>query len=752
MRSPQGMSTMTVPAESNVRDKEGDHAWYTGVDLQWRSPPPTHSNGNGMNGGHGTVGTNGSVSYGMNGTSGANGSRKRAWEEVATPVHENAPSANWSNGFEFQRHTPPFDAATNYSSRNGASSTTLDNAEDDVEEIPRTKMQTGCIPCLIKGIKCDPSNPDCRSTAISDDWAINAGTRPGEDEDGVFYPDSLTLFRPDTKWRRSWRERHCLNFFVNFSAPQMAGFFDSAFWQRMVIQTSYHEPAIRHAITAIGALHECIMQRAFADDKQKAKAMEFALNQCNKAIACLTAEEGYEQDPNRRRIPSSRLALTTCVLFTCFEAMQGRCDSAVNHALQGRRLMQSTGRAAITSMSPAEEDDIEQMRPLVERLEVQATALLDKGRRPEIDTSGQTPPLPPIDYIFSLEHAHNTLHTALNSVMRFMQGFHPTAPRDHIAVTMAEKYLRYAPWFSQWEQAFTAFLSDQRDYMSNMDLKRAMVLKANHLVGTMLASVDQSAGPVAYDAYEAEFRAIVDLAREVLASFSCPPLPTLSGPNSGTPYLSFSLWVTDPLWMAISRCRNPTIRQSAFTLLSRNPRQEGIWHAGPQLPNSSQYMRRVETGSSGRPAESVRGPDPPSNGADRLKIVRHERDQDDPTNSPNDNRSGSEWVKLRNQVDEWTEESNQLVQSEWLARGGNNRPTVRYETHCRGRCCIPTLEEIRPDRQDPGDLLVIAEDSPAKSGTAWTVASSQHSASPPTATQHADSGSCMCSPACACRS
>lgn len=451
----------------------------------------------------------------------------------------------------------------------------------------------------MKGLKCDPSNPGCKR-AMSDDWALNAGTRSGEDDDNaLFHPESLTVFRPDMKWRRSWRERHCLNFFVNFSAPQMAGFFDSAFWQRMVIQTSYHEPAIRHAITAIGALHECIMQRAFADDKQKAKAMEFALNQCNKAIACLTADEGHDYDPARRRIPSSRLALTTCVLFTCFEAMQGRCDSAVNHALQGRRLLQATGRAAITTMSPSEEDDIEQMRPLVERLEVQATALLDKGRRPEIDTSGQTHPLPPIGYIFSLEHAHNTLHTALNSVMRFMQGFHPTAPRDHIAVTMAEKYLRYAPWFSQWEQAFTAFLSDQRDFMSNMDLKRAMVLKANHLVGTMLASVDQSAGPVAYDAYEAEFRAIVDLAREVLASFSCPPLPTLSGPNSGTPYLSFSLWVTDPLWMAISRCRNPTIRQSAFTLLSRNPRQEGIWHAGPQLPSSSQYMRRVESTSTG---------------------------------------------------------------------------------------------------------------------------------------------------------
>ncbi|CZT14528.1 uncharacterized protein RCC_00505 [Ramularia collo-cygni] len=560
-----------------MSDKNGgsESSWYTGIDLEWRTTPPPTSSSNGS-------------------------SRKRTWEErAATPVQEHGDPTVWTDHALDSSVTPELGVPTTFSS-NGSSTTLA--GEDDVEEIPRTKMQTGCIPCLIKGIRCDPSNPGCKRV-LSDDWALNDGGRFNDDDIGFFTQASLTTFRPDLKWRRSWRERHCLNFFVNFSAPQMAGFFDSAFWQRMVIQTSYHEPAIRHAITAIGALHECIMQRAFADDKQKSKAMEFALSQCNKAIACLTNDAASGYDPNRRRIPSSRLALTTCVLFTCFEAMQGRCDSAVNHALQGRRLLQSTGRANITSMSPPDDDDIEQMRPLVERLEVQATALLDKGRRPEIDTSGQTPLLPQVDYIYSLEHAHNTLHTALNSVMRFMQGFHPTAPRDHIAVTMAEKYLRYAPWFTQWEAAFTTYLSDQRDFMSNMDLKRAMVLKANHLVGTMLSSVDQSAGPVAYDAYESEFRAIVDLAREVLASFSCPPLPTLSGPNSGTPYLSFSLWVTDPLWMAISRCRNPSIRQSAFTLLSRNPRQEGIWHAGPQLPNSSQYMRRT----SDNPAATTNG-------------------------------------------------------------------------------------------------------------------------------------------------
>lgn len=61
---------------------------------------------------------------------------------------------------------------------------------------------------------------------------------------------SLTVFRPDTKWRRSWRERHSLNFFVNFSAPQMAGFFDSVFWQQMVFAPFRvrGSPAISEAI------------------------------------------------------------------------------------------------------------------------------------------------------------------------------------------------------------------------------------------------------------------------------------------------------------------------------------------------------------------------------------------------------------------------------------------------------------------------------------------------------------------------
>ena len=67
----------------------------------------------------------------------------------------------------------------------------------------------------MKGIPCDPKNPDCRR-AMSDDWNLNYEDENSYvDEEGTTHlatPMSLTLIRPDVKWRRNWRERHSLNF------------------------------------------------------------------------------------------------------------------------------------------------------------------------------------------------------------------------------------------------------------------------------------------------------------------------------------------------------------------------------------------------------------------------------------------------------------------------------------------------------------------------------------------------------------
>jgi hypothetical protein len=115
--------------QNELREKERDSSsWYTGVDLQWRTPPP------------------------MSTSNGRVGGRKRAWEEIVTPPLEQASVERSGRMMDMQ--VRPHQATvvsggfgvTEPPSYNGSLLT--GETEDDVEEIPRTKMQTGCIPCL----------------------------------------------------------------------------------------------------------------------------------------------------------------------------------------------------------------------------------------------------------------------------------------------------------------------------------------------------------------------------------------------------------------------------------------------------------------------------------------------------------------------------------------------------------------------------------------------------------------------------
>jgi hypothetical protein len=146
---------MIVPVESDMREKEAGSSWYSGVDLEWRPsppipprpppppppPPPPHANGHGH--GHGHHASNGSKS-----SHGVNGSRKRSWEDATTPGRDAMPPATWNTDWELRPDShisPPFSVSTVHSGNTGM---TWDSSEDGVEEIRRTKMQTGCIPCL----------------------------------------------------------------------------------------------------------------------------------------------------------------------------------------------------------------------------------------------------------------------------------------------------------------------------------------------------------------------------------------------------------------------------------------------------------------------------------------------------------------------------------------------------------------------------------------------------------------------------
>ncbi|KAF2721735.1 hypothetical protein K431DRAFT_268128, partial [Polychaeton citri CBS 116435] len=319
--------------------------------------------------------------------------------------------------------------------------------------------------------------------------------------------------RPDPiflSWSTDRLEQHSLQFFVHHSAPQLAGYFDSPFWQRMVLQAGRHEPAIRHAIAAVGALHEKLLTGAVNSNENQDRRTRFALEQCNKSIQHLIQPE------NGTGLPDLRLMLTTCVLFTCFEALQGHCEQAIIHATQGYSLLQQY------AMDPENQQgdigsfavELNQLVLIMRRLQTQSKALMNKEYNVIPDAAQISVQKP--GHFNSIQEARMGLEMVLNRITIFFLDLELDDQYYDLVVSTAEKHLLFAPWLKSWEQAFTIFLSANQNTMSAQDRKGAMVLKAHHIVAEILSDVDLSLGEMAWDAFHDRFSAIVDLASTVL--------------------------------------------------------------------------------------------------------------------------------------------------------------------------------------------------------------------------------------------
>ncbi len=87
----------------------------------------------------------------------------------------------------------------------------------------------------------------------------------------------------------------------------LSGIFDPTFWTRLVLQATHHEPTIRHAVIALGALHES------SKVGSREEPSVFAMQQYGKAIRCLVKPIQEKQKQ------AADVALITCVLFVSFE-------------------------------------------------------------------------------------------------------------------------------------------------------------------------------------------------------------------------------------------------------------------------------------------------------------------------------------------------------------------------------------------------------------------------------------------------
>lgn len=133
-----------------------------------------------------------------------------------------------------------------------------------------------------------------------------------------------------------------LEFYHRCAVHKLSNRFDNGFWSQAAPQMAQSEPAIRHAIIALGylALTETGSikhTRARIADQEKVFTMHYG-----KAVGSLI-------DSMSKNSCAVEVGLTACLLFVCIEFIRGNFMAAFSHLQSGLKII-----AEITKQSPCQ--------------------------------------------------------------------------------------------------------------------------------------------------------------------------------------------------------------------------------------------------------------------------------------------------------------------------------------------------------------------------------------------------------------
>lgn len=160
--------------------------------------------------------------------------------------------------------------------------------------------------CAARRVKCDESRPECLRCTSTRRVCHGYPHAQSVDLPDISQAPLVFTVEPSADIHPCAISRRAFTFFAQNTSLQLAGFFGSVFWERLVLQAAHHEPAVRHAITALGSLHENHM---IGRDVE----VTFALQQYSLAITNLLAPL------SQQRQRGVDVCLISCILFTCFE-------------------------------------------------------------------------------------------------------------------------------------------------------------------------------------------------------------------------------------------------------------------------------------------------------------------------------------------------------------------------------------------------------------------------------------------------
>ncbi|KAI0466926.1 hypothetical protein F4859DRAFT_495741 [Xylaria cf. heliscus] len=436
------------------------------------------------------------------------------------------------------------------------------------------KTRTGCLTCKIRRVKCDEALPAClrcTSTGRTCDGYAHINNTPTE--------AVSILAGPSFEMQVCPRSKRSFAFFVQRTCSQLAGFFGSDFWERLVLQAAQHEPAIRHAIIAIGSCHEVAVQKTRKTDSMGI----FALGQYNLAIKYLLDQSSTK---GNRGVD---IYLISSILFACFENIQGNNALAITHIQSGVKLLRETAYDQHTGVLHHQQfgstgrinsyTSLENYAKVFAFRDSQASRIIGEYQR-QFDTSShlltrQIYGGAPISFS-SVNEAKSTFEFGAclfsGTLDAKLSGdaerlpHKPTEDRpSHLGNLMAKFWL-----------AVQDLMQSKGAYFTRKEELAAAVLQLNVLVTWISFEIElQHPNPPAnWDDFVDQLQETVILGEKIVAYIS-------SAEDSKDNTLSFS-WESGyviPMYAVATNSRDPAIRRRAIAVLRSVPRQEGLWNS-----------------------------------------------------------------------------------------------------------------------------------------------------------------------------
>jgi hypothetical protein len=196
-----------------------------------------------------------------------------------------------------------------------------------LERYGGSKVRTGCVTCKQRRVKCDEAKPTCHRCAKAGRQCSGYAPPPPKDRNAAgqplviisyLAPDHSISFLPGV----ATREKRSLEFFKQYTLVET---FATPEWPEHLLRTSNYEDSVRHAIVALGALHENFSATSQMDE-------DFAMRQYSKAMKQIMKLDMASNT-------STDTALISCILFACIESLQGHYRSSLLHINSGLQIL-----------------------------------------------------------------------------------------------------------------------------------------------------------------------------------------------------------------------------------------------------------------------------------------------------------------------------------------------------------------------------------------------------------------------------